>query len=142
MPKRSRNCLRVCACLCDLWLGPSQCKHIFKPGGVSTATEPLTVDFHQHATSALKNVSWTWFVEMYRICCLSCKDLLSTWQHALWALFFMGSRYRSAARDRHRLNGYFAQRVPSRVLADSVRMCLTCEVIKGTFPCRTRYPLS
>ena len=43
-------------------------------GGHTLAREHLTVDFHFHATSALKNGTWTWFVEMYRICCLSCKD--------------------------------------------------------------------
>ena len=44
--------------------------------------------------------------------------------------------------NRHRLNGYLAQRVPSLFLASSFRMCLNCEVLKGMFPWRTRYPLS
>ena len=43
---------------------------------------------------------------------------------------------------RHRLNGYLAQRVPSLFPAISFRMCLNCEVGKGMFPWRTRYPLS
>ena len=43
---------------------------------------------------------------------------------------------------RHRPNGYLAQRVPSLFLANSFRMCLNCEVLKGIFPWRTRYPLS
>ena len=43
---------------------------------------------------------------------------------------------------RHWLSGYFAQGVPSLFLASSFRMCLTCEVLKGMFPWRTRYPLS
>ena len=44
--------------------------------------------------------------------------------------------------SRHRLNGYFAQRVPSLSLASSFTMCLNCEVLQGMFPWRTRYPLS
>ena len=36
--------------------------------------------------------------------------------------------------NRHRLNGYLAQRVPSLFLASSFRMCLNCEVLKGVFP--------
>ena len=43
---------------------------------------------------------------------------------------------------RHRLNGYLAQRVPSLSLASGFRMRLICEVLKGMFPWRTRYPLS
>jgi len=43
---------------------------------------------------------------------------------------------------RHRLNGYLAHWVPSLFLADSFRMCLECEVLKGMFPWRTGYPLS
>ena len=42
----------------------------------------------------------------------------------------------------HRLNGYFAQRVPSLFLASSSRMCLNREVLKGMFPWRTRQPSS
>ena len=45
-------------------------------------------------------------------------------------------------RARHRLNEYFAQRVPSCFLASSFRMCVNCGVLKGMFPWRTRYPLS
>ena len=44
--------------------------------------------------------------------------------------------------NRHRLNGYVAQRVPSLFLASSFRMCLNCEALDGMFPWRTRYPLS
>ena len=47
-----------------------------------------------------------------------------------------------AHRVRHRLNGYSALRVPSLFLASSFRMCLNCEVFKGMFPWRTRYPSS
>ena len=43
---------------------------------------------------------------------------------------------------RHRLNGYFAQRLPSLFLASSFRNCLSREVLKGMLPWRTRYPLS
>ena len=43
---------------------------------------------------------------------------------------------------RHRLNGHFAQWVPSLFLAISFMMFLKCEVLKGMFPRRTRYPLS
>ena len=43
---------------------------------------------------------------------------------------------------RHWLNGYLAQRVPSLFLAHSFRMCLHCEVLKGMFAWRARYPLS
>ena len=43
---------------------------------------------------------------------------------------------------RHRLDEYLAQRVPSLSLAGSFRMCLNCEVLKGMFHWRTRYPLS
>ena len=43
--------------------------------------------------------------------------------------------------SRHRLNGYLAQRVPCIFLASSFRMYF-CEVLKGMFPWRTRYPLS
>ena len=46
------------------------------------------------------------------------------------------------ATDRHRLNGYLAQRVPSTFLASSFTTCVTCEVLKGTFPWRTMYPFS
>ena len=44
--------------------------------------------------------------------------------------------------SRHRLNGYLAQRVRSLYPASSFRKCLDCEVLKGMFPWRTRYPLS
>ena len=44
--------------------------------------------------------------------------------------------------SRHRLTGYLAQRVPSLFLASSFRMSLKCEVLKGMFPWRTRYPFS
>ena len=40
---------------------------------------------------------------------------------------------------RHRLNGYLAHRVPSIFLANSFAMCSNREVLKGTFPWRTRY---
>ena len=43
---------------------------------------------------------------------------------------------------RHWLNGYFAQGVPSLFLANSFRMCFICEVLKGMFPLRARYPSS
>ena len=43
---------------------------------------------------------------------------------------------------RHCRNGYLAQRVTSLVVASSCSMCLNCEVVKGLFPWRTRYPLS
>ena len=44
--------------------------------------------------------------------------------------------------NRHRLSGYSAQRVPGLFLASSFRKCFDCEVLKGMFPWRTRYPLS
>ena len=43
---------------------------------------------------------------------------------------------------RHRLNGFLAHRVPSLFLDSIFRMCLSCEVLKGMLPWRTRYPLS
>ena len=49
---------------------------------------------------------------------------------------------RSCAKCGHRLDGYLAQRVPSFLLASSFRLCLDCDVLKGMFPWRTRYPLS
>ena len=39
---------------------------------------------------------------------------------------------------RHRLNGYFAQRVPSLFLAISFTVGLNCEALKGMFPWTTR----
>ena len=39
-----------------------------------------------------------------------------------------------AKQDRHRLNGYLAQRVPSLFLASGFRMCLNCEFLKLCFP--------
>ena len=47
-----------------------------------------------------------------------------------------------ALQDRHRLNGYLAQRVPSLLLASSSRKCFNCAALKCMFPWRTRYPLS
>ena len=41
---------------------------------------------------------------------------------------------------RHWLNVNLAQRVPSLFLASSFMFCLDCEVLKGMFPWRTRYP--
>ena len=38
----------------------------------------LRCDFHERATSALTNCTWTWIAELYYVCCLSCKDFLST----------------------------------------------------------------
>ena len=43
---------------------------------------------------------------------------------------------------RHRPNGHLAQQVPGLFLASRFTMCLNCEVLKGMFPWRTRYPLS
>ena len=43
---------------------------------------------------------------------------------------------------RHRRNGYLAQRVPSPFLASRFRICLSCEVLEGMFPWRTRCQLS
>ena len=43
---------------------------------------------------------------------------------------------------RHGPKGYFAQRVPSLVLASSFRNCLNCGVLTCMFAWRTRYPLS
>ena len=40
-------------------------------------------------------------------------------------------RTRRAPRIGHRLNGYFAQRVPSLFLASSFGMCLMCGVLEG-----------
>ena len=37
---------------------------------------------------------------------------------------------------------YFAPQVPDPFLASSFTMCLNCEVLKGVFPLRTRYPVS
>ena len=46
------------------------------------------------------------------------------------------------AKNRHRLNGYLAQRVPaSFFLASTSRIVLNHAVLKGMFPWRTRYPL-
>ena len=63
-----------------------------------------------------------------------------------WAKTTRAASARSGAMPRlparHRLNAYLAQRVPSLVLASSFRMCLTCEVLQGMLPWRTRYPLS
>ena len=53
-----------------------------------------------------------------------------------------GLRGKGASYNRHRLNGYLAQRVPSLFLASCFTMCFNCEVFKGMFPWRTRYPLS
>ena len=62
---------------------------------------------------------------------------------AVGGKFAMAARYNyDANQDRHRLNGYLAQRVPSLFLAGSFRMCLNCGVLKGMFPWRTRHPLS
>ena len=44
--------------------------------------------------------------------------------------------------SRHWLKGYLAQRVPSPFLASSFGIGLSCEVLKGMFLWRTRYPLS
>ena len=44
--------------------------------------------------------------------------------------------------NRHRLNGYLAQGVPSLFLASSFTTCLNREVLQGMFPWRTRYPVS
>ena len=49
---------------------------------------------------------------------------------------------RHQVEGRPRLKGYVAQRVPSFGLANSFTMCVICEVLKGLFPWRTRYPLS
>ena len=49
---------------------------------------------------------------------------------------------RLALFPRHRLHRYLVQRVPSLFLASSFGMCLHCEVLKGMFPWKTRYPLS
>ena len=57
-------------------------------------------------------------------------------------LFPMAVLQLGPALTRHRLNEYFAQRVPSLSLASSFRNCSNCEVLKGMFPRRTRYPLS
>ena len=48
---------------------------------------------------------------------------------------------RTSVKDRHRLNGYLDQRLPSLFLASCFRMCLNCEVLDGTFPWRTRFPI-
>ena len=44
--------------------------------------------------------------------------------------------------NRHLLNRYLAQQVPSCLLAGRFSMCLDREVLKGMLPWRTRYPLS
>ena len=44
----------------------------------------LLCDFHEHATSALTNDTWAWFVEWCCICRLSRKDFLSTWQSCFY----------------------------------------------------------
>ena len=40
-------------------------------------------------------------------------------------------------KDRHRLNGCLAQRVPGLFLASSFTMCLNCEALQGMFSWRT-----
>lgn len=44
--------------------------------------------------------------------------------------------------DRHRLNGYSAQRVPSFVFASSFRICLNCEVLKGYVSLEGQVPIN